>query len=122
VVVDSGVETDPTLNAITALSEAVVSSADDLKLVDQELKTMRRRRLRGWSWRRIVAASGSVNPLGVTIRIAATLGQSSGVFRRTLALALRQEGMKVTEIASLFAVSRQRVSALVHPRRRKLGE
>jgi hypothetical protein len=120
VVVDSGA--DPTLNAVTALSEALVSSADELKLVDQELRTMRRRRQRGWSWRRIVSASGPANPLGVTMTIVATLGKSAGVLRRSLALALRHEGMKVTEIARLFGVSRQRVGALFHQRPNKLSD
>ena len=33
-----------------------------------------------------------------------------------LAVGLRKEGMQVTEIAALFGVSRQRVSALIRPR------
>jgi predicted transcriptional regulator len=47
----------------------------------------------------------------------ANLGQAIGAFRRALASTLRTEGMRVTEIASLFEVSRQRVSALVRPKR-----
>jgi len=116
-VLNSEVEADPTLNAVTALSEAANSSVDELKLLDHQLSTMRRRRRRGWSWSRIVLASDAANPLRLTTGIVTTLAQASGALRRSLAQALRQEGMKMTEIARLFAVSRQRVGALFHSRR-----
>src|ERR1700728_2823968 len=111
-----GTAADPTLSAVTALSDAASSSADELKLLDHELRTMPRRRRRGWAWRRIVFDSGSANPLGATMRIVTPLGQAGVALRRSLAQALRAEGMRVTEIASLFDVSRQRVGALFRPR------
>jgi hypothetical protein len=107
---------DPTLNAIVALSDAASSSVNDLELLNHELGMMRRRRRRGWSWRRIVLASGSANPLGATMRVVTTLGQAGGALRRSLAQALRHEGMTLTEIAKLFDVSRQRVGSLFHAR------
>jgi predicted transcriptional regulator len=54
--------------------------------------------------------------------IATNFGRASGAFRRALAIGLRQEGMQVTEIAALFGVSRQRVSALIRPRRQGENE
>ena len=51
--------------------------------------------------------------------VASSSADASGAFRRALAVGLRKEGMQVTEIAALFGVSRQRVSALIRPRRQE---
>jgi hypothetical protein len=106
-------EQDPGLGALETLSDAATSSASELVHLDAELTTMRRRRRRGWSWSRIISSNGSDDPLATVMNIVTTLGRASGEFRRALARSLRDEGMRVTEIASLFGVSRQRVSALL---------
>lgn len=111
------VEQDPAFHALTALAEAAASSADDLNALDDELTAMGRHRRQGWSWRRIVSSNGATSPLSGAARIAANLARAAGGFRRALAQALQNEGMQVTAIADLFAVSRQRVSALTRPRR-----
>ncbi len=112
-----GAQGDPTLDALTELSEAVSSGADGLCDLHDDLSRMRRRRGRGWSWQRILSAEGVANSLSIATRVVAGLARAIGVFRRSLADALRSEGMSVTDIAALLDVSRQRVSALVRPRR-----
>jgi hypothetical protein len=109
------VEQDPVLEALTNLSEVATSSASDLAELNEELAILRRNRLQGWSWRRIVADADSPNPLALLTKIAADLGRACGGFRRALAVGLQREGLQVTEIATLFEVSRQRVSALLRP-------
>jgi hypothetical protein len=111
------VEQDPTLDALTSLSEAAASSAKDLNVLDEELAAMRRHRRQGWSWRRIVASNGEASTVSAAASIAANLARAAGRFRRGLARALHNEGMQINEIATLFAVSRQRVSALTRARR-----
>lgn len=110
------IEEDPALIALTALAEATAHGADQLNALSDDLMTMRRRRRRGWQWRRIASNSNSLDPLSDVTKVAATLGVAGGEFRRSLARALRDEGMKVAEIAALFDVARQRVSALIRPR------
>jgi len=105
-------ERDPGLGALEMLSEAATLSANELVHLDAELTTMRRRRRRGWSWSRIISSEGSDDPLATVMKIVTILGRASGALRRALARSLRDEGMRVTDIASLFGVSRQRVSAL----------
>jgi hypothetical protein len=104
---------DPVLNALANLSDAATSSATHLNALHEELDVVRAHRLGGWSWRRILADADLTNPLASLTRVAADLARASGGFRRALAVGLRREGMKITEIASHFDVSRQRVSALV---------
>ena len=110
-------EQDPALDALTALSKAAESGADDLNLVKDRLAVMSRHRRRGWSWRRIATSADAVTPLSIAARVLADFGRAVGGYRRALATALRDEGVKVTEIADLLDVSRQRISALVRPRR-----
>jgi hypothetical protein len=108
-------ERDPVLEALTTLSEVATASASDLADLNEDLAILRRNRLQGWTWRRIIADAESPNPLSLLTKIAADLARACGGFRRALAVGLRREGLQVTEIASLFDVSRQRVSALLRP-------
>ena len=60
-------EQDVALEALNTLSDVTASSIDGLTEARAELTQIRRRRRRGWSWRRIVSANASPNPLaGVT--------------------------------------------------------
>jgi hypothetical protein len=107
------VEEDPVLEALTSLSEIATSSAGDLTALNEDLQRVRQRRLQGSSWRHIMAESGSPHLLSTLTKVVADLGRACGQFRRALALGLRREGLQVTEIGTLFHVSRQRVSALI---------
>ena len=48
-------EQDPALEALAGRSEATVSGIGGLTEVNEKLSAVRRRRCRGWSWRRIVS-------------------------------------------------------------------
>jgi hypothetical protein len=108
---------DPVVDALTTLSDVAASSADDLITLNEDLTALRNHRVRGRSWHRIISDVDSPNPLSTLTAIATNFARASGAFRRALAVGLRKEGMQVTEIAALFGVSRQRVSALIRPRR-----
>jgi hypothetical protein len=111
-----GTGEDPVVMALTTLSDVATSSAEDLMGLNEHLDTIRNHRVRGWSWHRIISDDAIPNPLAVLTSIATNFARASGAFRRALAVGLRKEGMQVTEIAGLFGVSRQRVSALIRPR------
>jgi ribosomal protein L17 len=110
------IEQDPVLEALAWLSDIATSSANELLALTEDLADIRRHRVSGWSWRHIVSAKDSPKPLTVLTEVASNFARASGGYRRALACGLRAEGMQVTEIASLFEVSRQRVSALIRPR------
>ncbi len=107
---------DPVVQALTTLSDVAASSADDLIGLNEDLAVLRNHRVRGRSWHRIISDADAPNPLSALTTIATDFARASGGFRRALAVGLRKEGMQVTEIAALFGVSRQRVSALIRPR------
>jgi hypothetical protein len=107
---------DPVVAALVALSDVAVSSADDLISLNEDLVALRNHRVRGRSWHRIISDVDPPNPLPSLTTIATSFARASGAFRRALAVGLRKEGMQVSEIAALFGVSRQRVSALIRPR------
>jgi hypothetical protein len=107
---------DPAVIALTTLSDMAASSADDLLGLNEDLAAIRNHRIRGWSWHRIISDTNTPNPLPLLTTVATNFARASGGFRRALAVGLRKEGMQVTEIAALFGVSRQRVSALIRPR------
>jgi hypothetical protein len=110
------IEKDRVLGALASLSEVATSSANELIALSEDLAEIRRHRISGWSWRRIVSSEDSPKPLSILTHIASDFARASGGYRRALAHGLRDEGMQVTEIANLFEVSRQRVSALIRPR------
>jgi len=114
---EGGWERDSALEALTSLSEVATSSADGLNAFREELLIIQDRRKLGWSWRRIASADGVLEPLSQATSILAELGPAIGEFRRELTRALLDEGMKITEIANLLEVSRQRVSTLIGSKR-----
>jgi hypothetical protein len=113
---------DPVVVALTTLSEVAASSADDLISLNEDLAALNNHRARGRPWHRIISDLDSPNPLATLTTIATNFARASGAFRRALAVGLRKEGMQVSEIAALFGVSRQRVSALIRPRRQGENE
>jgi predicted XRE-type DNA-binding protein len=117
-----GAGEDPVVAALTTLSDVAASSADDLISLNENLSALHNHRVRGRSWHHIISDVDSPNPLPSLTTIATNFARASGAFRRALAVGLRKEGMQVTEIAALFGVSRQRVSALIRPRRQGENE
>jgi len=113
---DQETQKDPVLTALTSLSDVAQSGAGDLVDINQDLAQMRQHREQGWSWRRIVSDGEVLGSLSLLTKIASDLARGIGGLRRALAVGLHREGMQVTEIASLFEVSRQRVTALIRPR------
>ncbi len=104
------------VDVIRALDDLVAVLEQDIaayEKVKRRAEEMKRRRLEGSSYRDIV--ENAQHPLIVeTISTAmARLAEAGSRFRRSEARALYAEGMTQEEIARLFGVTRQRISALL---------
>ena len=111
-----GPEHDPVLDALDALVEALHQNiAGDRDAVERAAH-IRDERARGLSYRAIVSAE---EPPLIVERVRESLdrlARHGAQFRRAEAHALHAEGMTMDEIAALFGVTRQRVSALLRGR------
>lgn len=109
---------------VTASDDDVKATLDelagviDVNAADEKLLARRIRRLgaahvAGSSWSSALAAEPSPGTLALSSRILSRFGAASGTLRRSLAVALRREGMTVPAIAKAFGVTHQRVSVIL---------
>jgi plasmid maintenance system antidote protein VapI len=101
------------MNALHELDRALDQSIDMAERMQQRIKDIRSARSDGRSLREIVP--NEETPLIVQLLTESTnlLHSYGNRVRRTEARALHREGMTMDEIAKLFGVTRQRVSALL---------
>jgi PAS domain S-box-containing protein len=104
---------DDVLDALDALVEAVNLSIGQVDLVVRRAGVVHHERARGATYVEILSNSGGpLVPEPVTTMLMALLDAGSRL-RRAEAKALYVEGLSMGNIARLFGVSRQRVSALL---------
>lgn len=102
--------------ALRELDAALLSSIAELTAAHARVETVLAARASGKAWREI--ANAEERPL-VVESVTAVLDRLSAVgsrFRRAQAHALHREGLSMERVASLFGVTRQRVSALLRDR------
>lgn len=107
---------DPATAALRELDAALLSSIADLTAARARVELVLAARTAGKAWREIVNIEE--RPL-VVESVTAVLDRLSAVgsrFRRAQAHALHREGLSMERVASLFGVTRQRVSALLRDR------
>lgn len=109
--------TDPVLDAVEALDAVLEANLERTRAMRERMAQMRGERGAGRSYREIV--EGDRGPLLVELlsRSAQDLDRVGARVRRAEAAALHAEGLTMDEIARLFGVSRQRVSALLREAR-----
>jgi hypothetical protein len=112
----SPVGTDSDDEALAALAELIDVLDSNIRRSEQILERaryLRTLRVAGLGWGKVV--EGEKRPLIVELLTSSIeeLHEASARFRRAHAKALRSEGMTIEQIASLFGVSRQRISALL---------
>jgi hypothetical protein len=99
-----------------ALSD-VAESADETALDQQRLarraRSMNRQRGSGSSWQQILHRERQPGLIALMDRSARRLQEVSGRFRPVLGRALVAEGLSTRQIARLFGVTRQRISAML---------
>jgi hypothetical protein len=106
-------ERDAFMEALDELDRALDESLETTHRMKQRIAGIRAARARGLTLRKIVPQEET--PLLVQLLTESTnlLHSYGNRVRRTEARALYQEGMTMDEIAKLFGVTRQRVSALL---------
>jgi hypothetical protein len=108
---------DEVLEALDEVAETAEATAMDARRLQTAVRTSRRLRVQGRSWCEIITREDRPR---LVERLSAVLARLSGTgsrLRRAQARALRAEGLTIDQIAELFGVTRQRVSALLAPDR-----
>ena len=107
------VANDPVLEALEGLVRALSNNRARIEATLARAERIREQREAGLSYREI--ESGQERPLIVELTRdnLAALVEAGSRLRRAEARALHAEGMTMEQIAELFGVSRQRVSALL---------
>jgi hypothetical protein len=113
---ETGVAGDPEgeLAALDSLAEIADENARDDRRLARGIRQLRAGRAKGRSWRDLLAGDRRPGVLVLVSRMLGRLTDASGRLRRVLAHGLHLEGATIAAIATLFGVSHQRVSALLH--------
>jgi DNA-directed RNA polymerase sigma subunit (sigma70/sigma32) len=110
--------TDPVLEALEALDAALAANAALSASMRERIARVVADREAGSSYRDIVAAQRGRLLVAMLTEASTSLDAAGAAVRRAEARALYEEGMTMDQIAALFGVSRQRVSALLREPRR----
>jgi len=106
-------QSDDVLEALDALLGVLRDSTHRTQEATRRARTIRRLRRDGRSYREILGSDDRALILQMTRENLDGLLQASSRLRRAEAKALYEEGMTMEEIATLFGVTRQRVSVLL---------
>ena len=106
-------ETDAFLRALDDLDRALDQSAEMTQQMKQRITQIRAVQAEGRKLREIVPYEQTPLIVQLLTEITNLLHSYGNRVRRTEARALHREGMTMDEIAKLFGVTRQRVSALL---------
>ena len=109
---------DPVQDALDAVLEAVSQSQRRISLIEASAGEIHRLRAQGHTYSEIVALMDGPLVVELLSDTIALLHAASGPYRREEARALHTEGVTMDRIASLFGVTRQRVSELLQTRTR----
>lgn len=108
----------PVQDALDVVLEAVAQSQLRLSLIEARAGEIRHLRAVGLNHAEITALEDRPLVVELLSETIALLHAASGPFRREEARALHAEGVTMERIASLFGVTRQRVSELLQTRGR----
>lgn len=103
----------PTAGALNQIAEAADETVRDQQRVSRRARSMSRQRLLGWSWSQILERERQPGLLVLMDRSARRLHEVTGGFRTALCQALVDEGLSTRQIAKIFGVTHQRISAML---------
>ncbi|WP_432544304.1 hypothetical protein [Kineococcus sp. SYSU DK002] len=107
---------DPTADTLEALVAELTEAVETLHLVRERAQGVLHRRARGESYGDILRTARRPSLAETLSRAMGELTEAGSRYRRAQIRALQAEGVGVAEIAVLFGVTRQRVSALLEER------
>ncbi|WP_432511322.1 hypothetical protein [Kineococcus sp. SYSU DK001] len=108
---------DPTEESLEVLVAELTEAVEVLHLVRERAQGVLHRRARGESYSDILRSTKRPFIAETLARTMGELAEAGSRYRRAQVRALRAEGFSVPDIAVLFGVTRQRVSALLEERR-----
>jgi DNA-directed RNA polymerase sigma subunit (sigma70/sigma32) len=103
------------LAALAEVMEVMRANAQRAQTAAARAASLRDRRLAGARYADIVAEGDDALALEAVTRNMTDLINAGAKLRRAAARALHSEGLTMEQIAQLFGVTRQRVSALLRP-------
>lgn len=104
---------DPTVDALDALGDALDGVASDQQILSQRVQMLRESRASGVAWLEILTSERGDGSMQLVSQLLARISGASGVLRKVVVEELRHEGVSIPTIAKLFGVSHQRVSNLL---------
>jgi hypothetical protein len=104
---------DDLLQALEALTPALEANVERVKQIRKKVKDIERARARGRPYGEIIAAEERPLMVELISQNLQTLADAGSRVRRAEARVLHEEGLSMERIASLFGVTRQRISALL---------
>ena len=104
---------DEVVEALEALVAGLRRNAERIEEAIAKTESLAAARATGQDWGAIIRAETRPSIVELIGKNLDDLYTSGGRLRRTLARALYQEGLSMEQIARLFGVTRQRVSALL---------
>lgn len=99
--------------ALDEVAEAADETALDQQRLARRARNMSRQRRSGSPWLEILQRERQPGLLALMARSARRLHEMSGRFRPVLGKALADEGLSTRQIAKMFGVTRQRISAML---------
>lgn len=105
---------DATLEALDDLVVAAAEMAQVTTLIHEHADVIRNCRAQGLPYREIVELEGQPLIAAVFTEAIARFEAAGTRFRQAKGAALREEGLTFEEIGTLFGITRQRVSGLLH--------
>ena len=110
-------ETQRFMESLDELEQALRANEERTKLIRQRIRSIKRQRGQGATLAEIVEREPSPLIVRMVTESAAALHTYGQRVRREEAHLLHEQGMTMDEIAEVFGVTRQRVSALVRSAR-----
>ncbi len=104
---------DPVMAALDVLATALEENAEQERLLAERIKDLAAGRRQGTDWLGLLREEESPGTVHLLSSLLARLSGASGGVRRSLVVALREEGVTIPVIAQLFGVTHQRVSNLL---------
>lgn len=104
----------PMAGALDQVAEAADETALDQQRLARRARSMSRQRRLGWSWSKILERERQPGLLVLMDRSVRRLQDVSGRFRPALGQALADAGLSTRQIAKMFGVTQQRISAMLN--------
>jgi hypothetical protein len=99
--------------ALDDVAEVADETARDQQCLARRARSMSQQRRSGSSWLEILQRERKPGLLVLMTRSARRLNEVSGRFRPVLGQALVDEGLSTRQVARMFGVTRQRISAML---------